>query len=812
VLVIAAAAAPVSLSAQSLPFFCDAPARAAQPIDPGLQGEIRRLGEHAEALLKAFPETTGDPLAVVLGSEMSPGGLGDWVASNTVLRAYRGSLRGARGVLADRQGNSLDRALLLAEMLSLAGYDARLARAALAASDVAALRDQLGGDARVPVLADRADGDLAAAVPAAEVSNDDILCGLELERRIDSHTDTLFALIGGLDGPDALVDAALADHWWVQVNDGGSWRDLDPTGLSVAAEWTGAADTLPAGLSHTISVSVVAETAVGERIIETELVALSRPAAGLAGATLSLRLEPIGTPPLDGANIAAWLAEARGANEWVPILVHGDDVDAGKSVTLTGRIGAVAGGVSADVRETGATGGGLLGGGLGGGGRKAPAADGMLTALWIDYRIEVPGLPVRHERRRLFDLRGPAARHAGAPAPETLSDGQIAARERGLMTAVDILVTAGDPTPVTLPRQRLAEALEFYRFADTLLTAVGAGDVAALEAATKALPIASPLMLYGLAGLRDVSGAHGVPALHDQPTVLSMHRGPGAVPGTLRIWTDIVRSDPAIELGPRAAMRHGVADTVLEAAILDEPGQPLVNAADILEVSLNLGEAAWAVAHDEAELARFALPEDVLALMRASIRDGNIVIAPAAPVGEQQAIAWWRVDPATGATLGMSRSGFGASTAEYIETVFSISIKVSSLFGCTKRLVDFDAAGKPDAIAAAKIGICFANAAIGGYVPYVKLHKLSKIRRLNRQSKVRAELYTDYMKLAARAKAGGKNGVSAFTRGEKHLYDMFAGRGTFSMPTDQIVNRILSRFTDVLATMFTVSTLSLAGR
>src|SRR5258708_5726834 len=72
-----------------------------------------------------------DPQAVVEQMGRDPQKLFAWVRDNTQLRPYRGALRGPSGVLMDRFGNSLDRSLLLAEMLHGIGYESRLANATL---------------------------------------------------------------------------------------------------------------------------------------------------------------------------------------------------------------------------------------------------------------------------------------------------------------------------------------------------------------------------------------------------------------------------------------------------------------------------------------------------------------------------------------------------------------------------------------------------------------------------------------------------------------------------------------------------------
>lgn len=54
-----------------------------------------------------------------------------WVKTYTAWIPYRGTLRGPAGVLMDRQGNALDRALLLAALLRTGGHTVRLAHADL---------------------------------------------------------------------------------------------------------------------------------------------------------------------------------------------------------------------------------------------------------------------------------------------------------------------------------------------------------------------------------------------------------------------------------------------------------------------------------------------------------------------------------------------------------------------------------------------------------------------------------------------------------------------------------------------------------
>ena len=87
-----------------------------------------RACKQMEDTLDGLSRTTFDLRAIVEEAGNDPEALFRWVRDETRWAAYRGVLRGAVGVLMDRVGNSMDRAILLADLLRLAGHDARLAR------------------------------------------------------------------------------------------------------------------------------------------------------------------------------------------------------------------------------------------------------------------------------------------------------------------------------------------------------------------------------------------------------------------------------------------------------------------------------------------------------------------------------------------------------------------------------------------------------------------------------------------------------------------------------------------------------------
>jgi hypothetical protein len=96
------------------------------------------------------PRDRWDPEYVVRVVGRQPEQLYVWVAENTDWVPYLGALRGPVGVLMDRQANSLDRVLLLARLLEIAGHPVRLAHGQLTEEEAAAVLPTLVAVAAQP--------------------------------------------------------------------------------------------------------------------------------------------------------------------------------------------------------------------------------------------------------------------------------------------------------------------------------------------------------------------------------------------------------------------------------------------------------------------------------------------------------------------------------------------------------------------------------------------------------------------------------------------------------------------------------------
>ena len=94
------------------------------PLAAQSRAEVARITQFFEAeanRLNAIPAWQTDlaALATVLPNGVEP--VRDWVQNETRFVPYAGLLKGAEGVFWEREGNSLDRSLLLGELLKAKG-------------------------------------------------------------------------------------------------------------------------------------------------------------------------------------------------------------------------------------------------------------------------------------------------------------------------------------------------------------------------------------------------------------------------------------------------------------------------------------------------------------------------------------------------------------------------------------------------------------------------------------------------------------------------------------------------------------------
>lgn len=182
------------------------------------------------------------------------------------LHPYDGVLRGRQGVLAVRAGNSLERAILLANLIEDMGSDARLAFGSISAER------QLELDERT--VSDEEGIDFAALASVVGL-------GPDVQQKMWQRAEHDYAQIAPLALPILVANVqepnqSRALHVWVQTELGGKWIDLDPAFPDAEpGDVYGAVSTYSTKLDsqarHKVSIRVIAETLAEGQLAESTL-------------------------------------------------------------------------------------------------------------------------------------------------------------------------------------------------------------------------------------------------------------------------------------------------------------------------------------------------------------------------------------------------------------------------------------------------------------------------------------------------------------------------------------------------------------
>lgn len=660
-------------------------------LEPAQRVELLEKWMALAEAVRADIDTTEfdvDALAAKLGADSNAAFA--WVRDHTALVPYRGALRGARGVLLDRVGSSLDRALLLGELLKAGGHTVRLAHGEL--TDTVA-RQLLARPhaSQVPVLRApdfvryaRQSGLPEAEIKAAFEAGDraDRRMRTDVASRVSNELEIIAKLIGKTPAVDDRERvAAIQDHWWIQLADHDDWIDLDldaPAKRGLTARET--RDVAPladlGAETHRVRVRVTVERWRAGDLDESSAVEREFVPGDLVGTAVTLFHAPSHPPtnsdPFTPKGVERLRTAIIDEDEWTPVLVVGKDQFADKSFTDRGEVvvrpppvGTSASLPSADVF-------GGIGGALGGGEpppalAKSPAPPkhrdakraGILTAEWIDYEIVVPGRPVQKIRRQIFDLVGPASRAAGGAIPKPVVDTERwGLRGFALVGRHDMLLL-----PAQLP-EAFVTALELDNLAanndalrDLAMVEPSQGPSAVLDIVQRIHGL--PMALLDLAVSRARWARHDDVYL-DGPNILAYH-AQGVVEGY-----DIVAGDtdtrPGVARPFAARLEQGILDANLEAVLFHaRSGASSSGTAELMQqhgtdwqVVRSATAAGWRSA---------SVSPDLRARVDRDLADGSIVVVRP---GENSLKAYWRLDPHTGAVLAVGDRGWGQSVTERV--------------------------------------------------------------------------------------------------------------------------------------------------
>jgi hypothetical protein len=669
--------------------------------------ELARMFRALELAEREIPRHTFDPPAIVNQVGHNPAKLFEWVRDNTRWIPYRGSLRGPAGVLMDRMGNSLDRSLLLADLLRLAGYKAQLAHATLGDDQA---RQVLS---KVPVAANwrpasaqepPSEADTRAMARRLGISEDQLVMqgrgsaveaegmGEKLIARVTEQAPQLLKALGGAPSQAGIEDRharALADHWWLQYEEAGKWIDMDPllgdakpgsslapVSQTLALDASGA---LPTGakLSHEVEIRVVGAQWKGGRVQEKVVLSHALRPSETIGQAITVAFVPDDGMKYDFLDNAEPTKALRGAmlnqKRWTPVLMIGKTVRTEQAILASGELLKAGAEDPADKLGRGIRGGF---GGLGGGEEAPKAPNTHLVAVWVDYEVRAPGEAPRQTRREVFSLLPPNADAGQAVPLPAMDEGQRLERAMAFLGSIQLLAlpcqVSSDFVTATMVRDVLANR-------DLLLSLIAGGDGegarAQVEKYGKLRPPLGPL--YGLALARHDWGPLADEAcicstnLMSYRTTVSFGRNGEVI---ARQGFDLVANPIAARPGAKSdefalAIQQGVLDTNAEAAALKASG-PVHNTGELYGASQAAG-AKWVTLRklDDPAWSSLKLPPAAVARMRAQVGAGQVVVAPAELPAESPA-SWWKVDPVTGQTLGTDAQGWGEATVDYGALMF----------------------------------------------------------------------------------------------------------------------------------------------
>ena len=720
------------------------------PTDPDALGpgdlakQMENAIEAAETAERSLSRIMFDPAAVVRVVGRDPVKLFEWVRDHTFLVPYEGSLRGATGVLMDRLGNSLDRALLLESLLRSSGATARLAHATLSSEQAASLvplterTPLIEAVAHDGVVHARAAGGEDAELHSAfeHVDRAAQQMRARFKERATSQADEIAHLLGRSSvSSESAVPAGLSDHWWVQYRRGAEWIDLDPAAPDavpgrrvVEPQEVMASTDLPDDARHRITVRVVIEQWSSGELRETTALEHTLRPSDLIGQRIVLRHRPENWPEtldLTGEQAQQRLqAVLLQQQAWVPVLVVGDQNISQSRFDASGGVGdpEVAPGKAGSPQGVAA---GFLD--AFGGGEEEQPAPGHLTAEWIEYEIRVPGESPRTIRRDVFDLLGPAARASQGVSEPRLPDPVKLQRSLTLLGETEML-----PLVCQLPDEFVthvmhASLLRNRETVQQLIQQAANGSMERVAQLIGRLDVPSG-ELYALALSRRVLSPVAADVYLARPNILSFH---GRVRvddtgGLVRAASiDIVANDVAVRTHGngdsfRARLLQGVVDTAAEALLVGNCAGCGAegNVSELWVSSWRLGQPWVTVRSASGGIPKsIKLESDARVRVEDDLADGYAVVMPAGRVAVdgRSSFGWWRIDSTSGAALGIMESGEGQALAEYP--------KLSAAIASGATLVGtFSCLGRSGNAPLLKVVICLACGAFAGWAAMTSLH------------------------------------------------------------------------------------------
>ncbi|MEX0284801.1 MAG: hypothetical protein AB3N23_09335 [Paracoccaceae bacterium] len=620
----------------------------AQTPGPELRDRADAVAAEWRRAAEQISQGLYDPAAKADDLFFDPSEAVKFVAEEIAFDPYVGVLRGPRGTLSAEAGSAWDQAVLLASLLNEMAVEAMIVEGDLPHEDATRLLTNAIAD--------------PAAVPEAALTRDDILTLLSAEaadvpeaqpgailsetqsRELVAPLQDAAAQFGRMNtnvGP--LIDGLARNYAWVRWRETPSdpWREVHPAfGTEPAPEAVarGFIDgVVPEDMTHQVTVELLVERREGGNLRTEPLISLfKRPAALLADRQIMLSVGP---------------AIAGGTDIFLPVL-NGVVPDGAKAFGLNGLTASAEDALAGpDIFRTVGNKLGDVIGGLGGE-EDAPA----LSALILIVTTSGPGHKPRTEIRRLTDFsEGVPEDAASLISFDGVIDVAVGVENGARRTAAVLRSQANRFRASPWLGAAMREEISFENlstqpaaFTDTLempwMDMALFGDVLRAPAVQGALLRPGPMVT-----MRRSRAS----ALENGLTVVEMDVLHAPVLG-LRL------QDGAPELAPDLALRDGVRLTALEQSLTNIAGEDLW-------IGQTLGEVLTDRPALEAWLQSNPVSNRQSLRMQDDLKQGRILVMAG------QGDMWWRIDPVTGETLGMSAAAGGPAT-EKIQKITGIAM------------------------------------------------------------------------------------------------------------------------------------------
>lgn len=663
------------------------------PQEPDGRAAVEKLQQKIQALAGDSVRREIDPAALAASLGRDAGKL-FLSARDLPFQPYRGALRGATGALLAGSANDVDRCLLLHELLRHGSFESRFAFGELSEAQATQLASRAltpSGARSRKVDAPPSKESLAAAEKAIVASAAPRVRKMTGNLAADRETveQALKAagvvLTGTEDDGVAARARALRSHVWLQVKIDGKWTDFDPSFPEATPGWAPLAaarnaDALPPDLDHIVAIRIVVERLTGGAIEKETAYAGRCPTRDLAGRAVNISVLPAGfdvekmTQSLDA--MAPKFQKFQAVVDW------GGGVEQAKVFDGQGRL------FESKDGKFGADIGGAVGGRLEGAFGRKP--QGQLAAVRLELETLAPGGAVQTASRVLLDRMKPGSRTELADAWKDDRRFRLA-----LLQSWTLWPAIGT----------VSDAFLFDRLARMLQTLPSAIFDAGMrpkvsEIAERLDPLPLGIVQFWQTALQLSQGAFkkGEGSCFPEQASLFVWKEaivPGEKGGARwRGGVDIVSSPlGCVAKAPadaaRARFLYGLLLSEGESALMEKGGLPVFSASTVFR---NARQAKTPIVVLKGRVEGVTLDPAAAVLVGEELKAGRAVVVPQEPVeiGGRKATAWWRVDPVTGACLGIGDTGEGQAVSEGVLILENISIPMVKR--CMKYVICFNTA------------------------------------------------------------------------------------------------------------------------